>query len=513
MVRSAAAPFTRIELSAAVGRLHDKCAVYTDSTFAPRVLDSSGWISSEDLTARRLLEPAAGDGALVALAAERLCVSAFSRGKDVELLTNAILAFEIEPGACAEARKNVVAVLVRHGVPLARARDLAKAWIRNADFLLQEPQLCSSVAANPPYVRWKDVPDPIKGRYERLGYSGVDLSLIFMAKSLEWLLPNGRAAFLCNDRWPYAVHGRSIREDMMKQARLLRHERIAPDVRTYARRVGAYGALSVLEKFGAATAVNIASGESGIRELAEVELGRLNARFASLAEAGCEVRVGPAFGHTAAFRVPFDQRMKFGHFVVPLVRGGDLRDERAILGEWVLFPVDDDGKTLSLSANVAMARRLRRFKAELELRACVISGTRRWFEPIDKLRWADVWDEKLLVAGIAKSARIVHDKGGVLPSNGVYMIRSKEWPYVALARVLRAGLLDLVCDAISPPLGGGTRRYHAAVLRRVPLPLWPSLDPRDQAALQDPAAPATAVRKALRSVLGLPERWYRGPAA
>lgn len=494
--------------------LHAQCAVYTDRSFAAKLLDECGWTADGDICDGRFLEPAAGDGAILTLAVERLCDAAEGRGERIDRLVDAIRAYEIQTDAWRAAKSSVVHVLTSRGVSRSIATSLANAWIRRADFLIQTPDpLYSHAAANPPYVRWRAVPDTFRRRYERLGFKGVDLSLAFLARTVEWLAPGGKAAFLCNDRWPYAVHGASVRETMLISAELLSYRRIDAAERPFSRKVGAYGSLSVLRKRAPSETPDPAGKRAthALRTGAAGQLAKLRSRFVTFEEAGCAVRVGPAFGH-ACFKRPND-----GHplaLEVPLVSGADITETgRAIPSSLALFPIDAAGEPLRPGRGSELSKRLGPHRSALEGRACVTRGAREWFEPIDRLRWQDVHDEKLLVAGIARSARIAHDEGGLLPSNGVYMIRSSVWPLKALARILRGGLLDLVCDVVSPTLGGGTRRYQASVIRETPLPAWPDIDEADRRTLAAGCPDPAELRDTIRRVLGMDTAWYRGPAA
>src|SRR5947209_20589993 len=121
---------------------------------------------------------------------------------------------------------------------------------------------------------------------------------------------------------------------MLERARLGSHVRVGDDRTVSARRVGAYAALSVLAKSAPLGTLSIKSRKrSGLRKSSKKplrcssaaidELERLRKRFVSFAEAGCAVRVGPAFGHPA-FKVPLCENELDRRFLVPLVSGADI---------------------------------------------------------------------------------------------------------------------------------------------------------------------------------------------
>jgi len=501
----------------ATAELHRQCAVYTDESFAPHVLKASGWSASQGLRGNRLLEPSVGEGVLLATALRQVCIAAKRAKVQIADLRDIFLGFEIDADACASARARLLDVLVAHGVGRADAKRLTSGWIRHDDFLTQNPaptfQYC---VANPPYVRFRAVPELLRERYAELGFDGADLSIAFMARSIEWLIDGGQAAFLCNDRWPYAVHGASVRDRMLERSRLVAHIPIQSNDGVYSRRVGAYAALSVLRKNSPQTIVGPKRSRSwpiSAKLNAREQFAVLEREFLSFEDAGCAVRVGPAFGHSA-FKLPLSGPPVPRKYLVPLVTGGDIgTNGLAQASAYALFAVDREERVVNPSTDAALYKHLSHHRAELKERACVKRADRAWFEPIDRLRRCDVSDEKLLVAGIARTARIAHDPGGLLPSNGVYMIRSRVWPYRALMRVLASGLLDLVCDVFAPRLGGGSRRYQASVIRLTPLPDWNGIPAKIRETLDASAPRPNALREALRETLGIADQWYRGAAA
>src|ERR1700728_2712028 len=73
--RSKSGPIAQRE----VDSLHARCGVYTQSDVVAGMLDSVGWQVSQNLSQLRLLEPAAGDGAFVVQAVQRLIASCRDR--------------------------------------------------------------------------------------------------------------------------------------------------------------------------------------------------------------------------------------------------------------------------------------------------------------------------------------------------------------------------------------------------------------------------------------------------
>jgi hypothetical protein len=144
----------------AIQAMHDRCAVYTASETAARLLDVVGWTAEQDLSTSVFLEPCAGEGAILVEAVERLIASFRRHGHPLakRRLRPRIKAFEFHGPVAAEARRAVRLVLMREGVRWETSGALADAWVRQADFLLEVPESATHVAANPPYLRWSKLP-------------------------------------------------------------------------------------------------------------------------------------------------------------------------------------------------------------------------------------------------------------------------------------------------------------------------------------------------------------------
>ena len=105
----------------------------------------------------------------------------------------------------------MVRLLGRHGVAAAKARALAAAWLRHADFLLaDELPPADYVVGNPPYVRIEQLAPVLQAEYRRRltsFYDRADLYVAFMERSLKLLSPAGTLSFICADRFTRNRYG------------------------------------------------------------------------------------------------------------------------------------------------------------------------------------------------------------------------------------------------------------------------------------------------------------------
>ena len=498
-----------VQLLDAVTLIHEHCAVYTEPETVEVLLDLVGWTVAEITGDAKLLEPACGDGSFLLPAIERLLVWARARS-DVDLAPM-IRAYEFEPRTVEALQRAIVVLLRRHGLSDEIAVELAAIWVRCEDFLLAEPDFaCTHAVGNPPYMRWSLVPNGLRTAYETAlpkAAARGDLCLSFLWKATEFATGKGsRIGFLCADRWLRCAYGRAARAALGLSHSLRTHIEVhGLPVFKGVRKVGAYAAVTVLERgagevptrFGKATSID------HLRELAKTKTERRQsfrsiwptkseggARLAAhdirdmletvdrnaplLGDVGVTIRCGTALGLAKAFVVQSDTDIE-AERVLPYLRSRDLDEDGGISPQVYVANVwTCEGALLDLSLAPLLAYHLERFRKELEARACV-NDKADWYRTIDKLHARRIAEPKVLVAGMSRRARIAYDPGGHVASNALYCLVSTQWPLDALATSLRAGVLDLFGDVLSPRFSGGTKRFDGNVLRQVQLPVWNSI--------------------------------------
>ncbi|MGH3429053.1 MAG: Eco57I restriction-modification methylase domain-containing protein, partial [Terriglobales bacterium] len=278
-----------------VQALHDRCAIYTAAETATKLLDLIGWTVDADLTSARLLEPCVGEGAILTEAVRRLCAVAVRRWplrKDI--LAGRIAAFELHPATADKARQAVLLVLREFGLASPAARQLAAAWVKTADFLLQPVEPATHVVANPPYVRWAKVPPSLAVTYRkemRPTATRGDLSVAFLDRMLDWATDGGRVVAIVSDRWMFAQYGDPFLRDTARRRWSLRIIEERPRS-PFERSVGAYSSIVSFEKIEAGNDAPALSFVS--RGARHSEHANLVSRHGTLEDAGADVRVGPA---------------------------------------------------------------------------------------------------------------------------------------------------------------------------------------------------------------------------
>ena len=319
-------------------------------TVVGSILDNVGWRATADLTDARLLEPAAGDGAFLVQAAKRLVAS--FRSRDIEptiaRLRMRITAFELHPGAASQARNRVRTALRQMRVHHGTAAACAKAWIRNADFLLceQPPPDHTHAVGNPPYVRWSRIPARLKSIYDSRLPRHVtrgDLFLPFLDRVFRSLQPAGKCGFLCSDRWMYMAFGERFRQEWMPWLDILSNDSVnASDV--FHQRVDIYPTILVASKRSTPKTKRRPTLPNASRTLDDL---------------GCVVKVGPALGHAPAFVLRPNEDDVESELLRPWIAASEVLDGSI---EWsgrrVVILFDDDGRLHDLRRFPRLQRRL-----------------------------------------------------------------------------------------------------------------------------------------------------------
>jgi len=233
-------------------------AVFTRRWVVNGLLDLTGYSSDRDLSAIRLVEPAAGTGAFLLPAVERLLDSARRHARPWDDLEGSVRAWELQHQHFTVCRDRLLAVLLDHGVPRTKAEDLCRSWMVHRDFLIGgdlfdqsvEDTDADVVVGNPPYIRLEDLDPESLERY-RSTWSTMegraDIYVGFFERSLRMLSPGGTVGFICSDRWMRNQYGAALRT-LVTQEFAVDAVWTMHDVQAFESPVSAYPAITLLRR-------------------------------------------------------------------------------------------------------------------------------------------------------------------------------------------------------------------------------------------------------------------------
>ncbi|SFL14920.1 TaqI-like C-terminal specificity domain-containing protein [Streptosporangium canum] len=485
------------------------------------ILDLVGYRSDQDLSLLRLVEPACGTGAFLGVIAQRVSNSCRKHERDITDALDAVRASDLLPRNVAASRALVERILTAEGWASNDASRVAQAWVRRADYLLEQPPgtpQVDVVVGNPPYIRLEDLPEERMSLYRALWPTMVgraDIYVGFFEAALRSLRAGGRLGFICADRWMRNQYGRELRklvgDEFALDACVTMH-----DVDAFEEQVSAYPAVTVLRR-GVQESAVVADTTSRFGETAAQDLlswiGRredrpfqketfeaarmphwfsgddmwptgsparlavledLTERFTVLGQAsGVRVGIGIATGADKVFITRDPDLVEADR----LLQMSMVRDTTSGHLEWsghyLVNPWDDNGHLVDLKQHPKLWAYFMRNAAALRGRYVAKKNPEKWYKTIDKVESGLRRQPKLLFPDMKLSSHPVLDKGGedgFYPHHNLYFITSDVWDLEVLGGILLSKVAEAFVDAYAVKMRGKTLRFQAQYIRRIPVP-------------------------------------------
>lgn len=492
----------------------DRGAIFTKPSVASFILDLVGYTVDRPLHKYRLLEPAAGTGALLLPAIDQL-LAAWTQnpGANPTTLIPCIRAIELHQKSFQTLKEKVFNKLKAFGLTQTTATQLCDTWLIQGDFLLtKDLGNFDFVVGNPPYVRQEKI-SPIllatyRAKYKTL-YDRADLYVPFYEQSLKLLRPHGTLGFICTDRWTKNKYGAPLRRlvaidyHLKTYVDLVGAQAFTTDVATYPaitviqKSKGNITRFSAIQETTAAILRKVASqlstpdlcNPSAVIECTDVVNGsqpwvigaapdlqlvrQLEQRFPTLEAAGCKVAIGVATGADKVFIADYDQLDVEETRKLPLATTKDLLDSGINWqGRGILNPYEADGSLANLDTYPRFKAYVLKHQEKLAARHVAKKSPAKWYKTIDRIYPELAAKPKLLIPDIKGHAAIVYENAGLYPHHNLYYLTSDTWDLRALQSVLRSGIAELFVSTYSTRMRGGYIRYQAQYLRRIRVPEW-----------------------------------------
>lgn len=496
----------------------ERGAIFTRPEVVDFILDLTGYLASDKLHQRTLLEPSFGAGDFLLPAIERLLLArdnALASGQEAADLSACIRAVELHRETFDQVREKVLKMLHHAGFAPADALELADSWLIHGDFLLAHlPNSFDFVVGNPPYVRQELIPAALLQEYRRRFltlYDRADLYIPFIERSLRLLATDGKLGMICADRWMKNRYGGPLRALVASHFHLKAYIDMT-DTPAFHSDVIAYPAITLIvnessgptcvaaqpaiEKEALKTlALALTSSESSdlVRQLSDVVCGeepwvlhgsektdlvrRMEAAFPTLEEAGCKVGIGVATGADKVYIGKMEDLDVEDDRKIPLVMTRDIVTGRV---EWrgygVINPFTDEGPLVDLAKYPRLKRYLEASKSDIVSRHVAQKSPANWYRTIDRITPSLAKRPKLLIPDIKGDAQVVFEQGLFYPHHNLYFVVSQSWDLRALQAVLLSRLTRLFIATYSTKMRGGFLRFQAQYLRRIRLPHWENVD-------------------------------------
>jgi hypothetical protein len=509
------------------GEVHG--VVLTKPHIVEMILDLAGYTSDRNLASMTLLEPSCGHGAFLVPAVLRLLKAAQRDGRSVASLSNAILAFDIDPVHVETTKRALLDVLRRHKVSKSVGQRLVDAWVKEDDFLLATiDRRFDVVVGNPPYVRIEQLSEALQSEYRRLYrslYDRADLYVAFIERGLELLSPSGVLSFICADRWVSNKYGAPLRELVSSKFKLRCYIDLH-NASPFESEVIAYPSIFVMSpgKSENVPVITLATGSeeesravpsalhgdtqglpSGVSVAtygtwfegsepwilgspAHLEaLRALEAAFAPITSTA-RVGIGVATGNDKLYIVGADADIEPDR-LVPLVMRDDIEKGRIKNGSrFVINTFAEDGHVVDLGKYPRLRKYLSQRATDIKRRHVAQKNPGSWFRTIDRVYPNLVPVPKLLIPDIAGSNEVVFEEGHYHPHHNLYFVVSDIWDMEVLGGLLSSRVALFFVWSYAVKMRGGYLRFQAQYLRRIRLP-----DPKTM-----PVKLSSAIKEAFR---------------
>ncbi len=495
--------------------------IFTRRWVVELILDLAGYVTTDDLAARRALEPACGSGAFLVPMVERLVQSAETHGRELHELSDSIIAYDLLQGNVAASRAALREVLVEHGADDVTAATLVGGWVQRRDFLLS-PSAARSVdvvVGNPPYIRLESVPKARSEAYRRacptMG-GRADVYVGFYEHGLHALRDGGALGFICADRWMRNAYGAKLRE-LVTSGWSVDTIVSMTGVDAFEDEVDAYPAITVLRRRAQVAGPLVVEGapelgERGAREIADAErkgsahatgrgfraarlhgwfegpegwphgsperlavLADLEARFPTLESdaTGTKLGIGVATGADSIFIVK-DPELVEAERLLPFALPRDIASGRVEWsGRYLVNPWSETG-LVSLDDWPRLSAYLSQHEADLRKRHTAKSG--KWHKTIDRVIEGLADSPKLYLPDFKEAIFPVLDDGSTYPHHNLYWVKSDCWDLNVLGGLLLSDVANMFIEAYSVRMRGGFLRFQAQYLRRIRLPRLADVD-------------------------------------
>ena len=486
--------------------------VYTKSWVVELILDLAGYTLEAGISNKLAVEPACGDGAFLLPMVDRLLASARRENVTPSALADGLIAFELQPDTATHTREALIDRLVQaHDVEPGTARNLANAWIRCGDYLLEAPFLRQAdfVVGNPPYIRPEDVDPALLREYRRNFPSMVgraDIYVAFYEAALRALRPEGVCAFICADRWMTNHYGHALRALVTKsfsvEAVIEMHHADA-----FADEVSAYPAITIIRHSEQGAAVvskldaehaafggkQLASeirrsldqggmdGRSPVVPVARLEawfdsndpwpltspnrlklLQRLETEFPPLEDLATETRVtiGVATGADPVF-ITKDAHAIESERLLPLAMARDtVTRSLEWSGHYLVNPWNHKG-LVDLNDYPRMRAYFEEHADHLQKRHVAKKQPATWHRTIDRVHVDLAEIEKLYIPDIKERLLPVLDRGETYPHHNLYVIVSRCWDLEVLGGLLLSAVAQFFVECYAVRMRGGYLRLLA----------------------------------------------------
>lgn len=458
------------------------------------MLDLVGYTTDKDLSAIKIIEPAAGNGVFVFEILKRLHTSSLNFCFNFADALSNVKLFEIDTESASRLSKLI------DGYLSSISSSHASLAVTAGDYLLSEKIKADVIVANPPYVRYDNIPNEARSIYKKRFKTfthRADIYIPFFEKSLSELNPDGKLCYICSNRWLKNQYGQKLRS-LIGQAyqleKIINLETLSP----FEEEVIAYPAIFLasnsqsevsetsyyeVANFANFTSSNFSvdnptalikttspkgawfvhntfSNETSSNHLSKIE------------DQGFKIGIGVATGCDEIFIGKTFHGVVEPELLVPILKSSDLRGNTfSWSGNFIINPFNPDGSIIDLAKYPLTKAYFDSHAEKLKMRHTARTNPSKWYKTIDRITPEITFKPKILLPDISGNTHIFIDKGEYYPHHNLYYIVGSDTENLTiLAAILMSNLVREQLATVGNKMNGGYPRWQSQNLKKIRIP-------------------------------------------
>lgn len=497
--------------------------VYTPQPIVEFILDSIGYVPSNEIEKYPIVDLSCGTGSFVKSIVSRLKERLIKIGYKPE-------SNETAQQVISTVRNNVVALDLNKMATLRTAQLVINALsdeIQNCDVknpvgelriyntnslhsgLKNQIGQFDFVVCNPPYIRNDDIDseeDKFYRDYFDTAVGKYDMYQLFIEQGIELLKPEGKLGVISPDRFHYTDYGKPLRDLIINRTLIQMIVNLEEDPFPV---VNAYPSISILQKkentilnhqydsdfsfckvemdeldlihdsLSEQPASTKFCTQIAQNELSETQWSfsppkiknikdKISRELTIFKNSRADIKTGIATGADNIFILDQADKERIESDVVyPIVRGKNVKKGGISDFDYILNPYSREGGLIDLNKYPEAMDYLEYHKSDLESRYCVKSAGKHWYETHDSIDTELELNRKIITPDISSSARFAVAEG-CITHNTCYTI-THPGELKVLAAFLSSSVFEFLLRSSLPEIDSGYWRQMKRDLKELPI--------------------------------------------
>lgn len=497
--------------------------VYTPQPIVEFILDSVGYVPSNEIEKYPIIDLSCGTGSfvrsIVSRLKERLIKIGYEPNTDeiaqqvISTVRNNVVALDLNKMATLRTAQLVINALSDEIRNCNMNNPVGELRIYNTNSL--HPGLRNQlgqfdfVVCNPPYIRNDDI-ESGEDKFYRDKYNTAvgkyDMYQLFIEQGIELLKPEGKLGVISPDRFHYTEYGKPLRELITKRTIVQMIVNLEGDPFPV---VNAYPSISILQKkentildyqydndFSFCEVEmdelnliheslnNPSTSTKFCTQISQDELSveqwsfsppeiknlknKLSKEMTIFKNSRANIKTGIATGADDIFILDQADKERIESDVVyPIVRGEKVKKGEMTDFDYILNPYSREGRLIDLDKYPEAKNYLEYHKSDLKSRYCVKSAGKHWYETHDSIDTESELKNKIVTPDISSSAQFAIVEG-CITHNTCYTI-THPGELKVLAGFLSSSVFEFLLHSSLPEIDSGYWRQMKRDFKELPI--------------------------------------------